>query len=744
MLSRTSLVYLDEDHQWGLDPNELERSLKEAQKNCNVRALVVINPGNPTGQRVYRMWSRTSLVYLDEDHQWGLDPNELERSLKEAQKNCNVRALVVINPGNPTGQVLTRQNIEDVIKFAHKHNLFIFADEVYQDNVYAKGSKFHSFKKVLREMGSPYTDSQELASFMSVSKGYMGECGLRGGWMELVNLDPQVQANLYKAISAMLCPTTLGQAAVDCVARPPMPGEPSYDIWVQEKASVLESLNMRAKMIVETFNSMEGFTCNTVQAAVDCVARPPMPGEPSYDLWAQEKTAVLESLNMRAKMIVETFNSMEGFTCNTVQAAVDCVARPPMPGEPSYDLWAQEKAAVLESLNMRAKMIVETFNSMEGFTCNTVQAAVDCVARPPMPGEPSYDLWAQEKTAVLESLNMRAKMIVETFNSMEGFTCNTVQAAVDCVARPPMPGEPSYDLWAQEKASVLESLNMRAKMIVETFNSMEGFTCNTVQAAVDCVARPPMPGEPSYDLWAQEKTAVLESLNMRAKMIVETFNSMEGFTCNTVQAAVDCVARPPMPGEPSYDLWAQEKASVLESLNVKAKMIVETFNSMEGFTCNTVQAAVDCVARPPMPGEPSYDLWAQEKTSVLESLNMRAKMIVETFNSMEGFTCNTVQAAVDCVARPPMPGEPSYDLWAKEKASVLESLNMRAKMIVETFNSMEGFTCNTVQGAMYAFPRIDLPPKAIEAAKQAGQAPDVFYAFRLLEETGEILLQGAM
>ncbi|KAJ2943492.1 hypothetical protein O0L34_g16600 [Tuta absoluta] len=215
--------------------------------------------------------------YLDEDHQWGLDPHELERSLKEAQGNCNVRALVVINPGNPTGQVLTRQNIEDVIKFAHKHNLFIFADEVYQDNVYAKGSQFHSFKKVLREMGSPYTDSQELASFMSVSKGYMGECGLRGGWMELVNLDPQVQANLYKAISAMLCPTTLGQAAVDCVARPPLPGEPSYDLWIQEKTAVLDSLNMRAKLIADTFNSMEGFTCNTVQGAMYAFPRIDLP-----------------------------------------------------------------------------------------------------------------------------------------------------------------------------------------------------------------------------------------------------------------------------------------------------------------------------------------------------------------------------------------------------------------------------------------------------------------------------------
>lgn len=60
----------------------------------------------------------------------------------------NPKAIVVINPGNPTGQVLTRQNIEDIIKFAYKNRLFLFADEVYQDNVYAPESKFFSFKKV--------------------------------------------------------------------------------------------------------------------------------------------------------------------------------------------------------------------------------------------------------------------------------------------------------------------------------------------------------------------------------------------------------------------------------------------------------------------------------------------------------------------------------------------------------------------------------------------------------------------
>jgi len=42
--------------------------------------------------------------YLDEDNSWALDVNELERAIREAQQHCRVRAIVVINPGNPTGK----------------------------------------------------------------------------------------------------------------------------------------------------------------------------------------------------------------------------------------------------------------------------------------------------------------------------------------------------------------------------------------------------------------------------------------------------------------------------------------------------------------------------------------------------------------------------------------------------------------------------------------------------------------
>lgn len=205
--------------------------------------------------------------YLNESKHWGLDISELQRSIDEAKKVSTPRAIVVINPGNPTGQVLSRENIEEIIKFAYKENLFIFADEVYQDNIYASGSKFYSFKKVITEMGAPY-NKMDMASFMSCSKGYMGECGIRGGYAELFNVCSDVQAALNKSISAQLCPTTVGQACIDCVVNPPRPGEPSYDLFMKEKNGVLQSLKERAEMVANTFNSIEGFSCNTVQGAM--------------------------------------------------------------------------------------------------------------------------------------------------------------------------------------------------------------------------------------------------------------------------------------------------------------------------------------------------------------------------------------------------------------------------------------------------------------------------------------------
>lgn len=92
---------------------------------------------------------------------------------------------MVINPGNPTGQALSYEVMKDIIKFCEERSLVIIADEVYQNNVYDPSKEFHSFRKVILELNSPV----ELLSIHSLSKGFYGECGLRGGYLHLHNID---------------------------------------------------------------------------------------------------------------------------------------------------------------------------------------------------------------------------------------------------------------------------------------------------------------------------------------------------------------------------------------------------------------------------------------------------------------------------------------------------------------------------------------------------------------------------
>lgn len=94
------------------------------------------------------------------------------------------------------------------------------ADEVYQHNINGD-YEFCSFRKALKELGSPYAESVEMISFHSVSKGILGECGCRGGYMELTNIDPRVEAEILKSLSVVLSSSTVGQLAMDMMINPP-------------------------------------------------------------------------------------------------------------------------------------------------------------------------------------------------------------------------------------------------------------------------------------------------------------------------------------------------------------------------------------------------------------------------------------------------------------------------------------------------------------------------------------------
>ncbi|CAI0419317.1 unnamed protein product [Linum tenue] len=206
--------------------------------------------------------------YLDEETGWGLEVSELKKQLEEARsKGISVRALVVINPGNPTGQVLAEENQRDIVEFCKKEGLVLLADEVYQENIYVPEKKFHSFKKVARSMG--YGDNDLcLVSFQSVSKGYHGECGKRGGYMEITGFSPEVREQIYKVASVNLCSNISGQILASLVMSPPKVGDESYESYSAEKDGILESLARRAKTLEDAFNSLEGITCNKAEGAM--------------------------------------------------------------------------------------------------------------------------------------------------------------------------------------------------------------------------------------------------------------------------------------------------------------------------------------------------------------------------------------------------------------------------------------------------------------------------------------------
>jgi alanine transaminase len=154
--------------------------------------------------------------YLEESQAWGTNLQAIEESYKKAiEEGTEVKAIVIINPGNPTGASLSADDIRAVLKFAAEKGIVVMADEVYQTNVFM--GEFISFKKALRDLQKEEPgkyDHIELASLHSISKGMVGECGHRGGYFELVGFDPKVAAEVYKFISIQLCPPVLGQCIV--------------------------------------------------------------------------------------------------------------------------------------------------------------------------------------------------------------------------------------------------------------------------------------------------------------------------------------------------------------------------------------------------------------------------------------------------------------------------------------------------------------------------------------------------
>lgn len=229
--------------------------------------------------------------YLDEDNHWQLNFESLINSYNEAlQNNINPVAITVINPGNPTGAVISYDNIKMIINFAKKHNLAILADEVYQENIYSKDHQFHSFAKVMDEMK---INDVSLFSFHSMSKGFYGECGHRSGYLEVRNVPKEVFAQFVKLQSINLCANVVGQIATYLMVSPPEKGSASYEMYQQEKNAILQDLAEKAQIIGNELNKIDGISVNIPDGALYAFVKIELPTEqinnPHKDIAGDEK-----------------------------------------------------------------------------------------------------------------------------------------------------------------------------------------------------------------------------------------------------------------------------------------------------------------------------------------------------------------------------------------------------------------------------------------------------------------------
>lgn len=213
--------------------------------------------------------------HLDEESGWSTSPAHVRESLEKAHKEgVDVRALVVINPGNPTGSLLTEPIQRELVSLCEEHGLVLLADEVYQANLhYPDDYPFTSFKKIVREMNSKVA----LVSFHSTSKGVTGECGRRGGYFELENVSEEVRSQIYKMASVGLCPPVPGQVAVDCMVRHPREGDPSYPLWKKETDAIHAALAERTRTMVAKLDGLPGMAVQSTPGALYLYPRIDLP-----------------------------------------------------------------------------------------------------------------------------------------------------------------------------------------------------------------------------------------------------------------------------------------------------------------------------------------------------------------------------------------------------------------------------------------------------------------------------------
>ncbi len=171
----------------------------------------------------------------------------------EANINANTRAIVVINPNNPTGVLYPKETLLGIIDIARRHELVIFADEIYDQMLY-DGLEHISMASL--------ADDVLFVTFNGLSKNHRA-CGYRAGWLVVSGAKDHASdyiEGLEMLASMRLCSNVPGQLAIQTA----LGGYQSIDDLVSPSGRLCKQRDLAYKMLTE----IPGVTCVKPQAAL--------------------------------------------------------------------------------------------------------------------------------------------------------------------------------------------------------------------------------------------------------------------------------------------------------------------------------------------------------------------------------------------------------------------------------------------------------------------------------------------
>jgi len=185
----------------------------------------------------------------------------------EKKITSKTKGIVICNPGNPTGYLYSKEELEQLRDLVKKHDLFLFADEVYREFCYDGAVPF----SVMNLEGI----ENNVIMIDSVSKRY-SMCGARIG--ALISKNKEVMAAALKFGQARLSPPTIDQIAAEAALKTP---QSYFDNVVHEYVQ-------RRNIMIQGLNSIPGVFCPNPSGAFYCVAKFPVDDAEKFCQWLLE------------------------------------------------------------------------------------------------------------------------------------------------------------------------------------------------------------------------------------------------------------------------------------------------------------------------------------------------------------------------------------------------------------------------------------------------------------------------